>query len=86
MLVSKKKLNSSLVYIYLTMEQLKHHKTRLLVVHLWALSGKSKEENKATAAFLAFLSRTDIQAKWHQDTGYLGVTTAAAKATKKSVL
>ena len=50
---------------------------------LWALSGKSKEENKATAAFLAFLSRTDIQAKWHQDTGYLGVTTAAAKATKK---
>ena len=28
-----------------------------------ALSGKSKEENKATAAFLAFLSKTDIQAK-----------------------
>ncbi|MDC3104132.1 sn-glycerol-3-phosphate ABC transporter substrate-binding protein UgpB [Candidatus Pelagibacter bacterium] len=51
---------------------------------LWALSGKSKEENKATAAFLAFLSRTDIQAKWHQDTGYLGVTTAAAKKTKSS--
>ena len=51
---------------------------------LWALSGKSAEENKGTAAFLAFLSGTDIQAKWHQDTGYLGVTTAAAKKTKSS--
>jgi sn-glycerol 3-phosphate transport system substrate-binding protein len=51
---------------------------------LWALSGKSAEENKGTAAFLAFLSGTDIQAKWHQDTGYLGVTTASAKKTKSS--
>ena len=50
---------------------------------LWALSGKSAEENKGTAAFLAFLSGTDIQAQWHQDTGYLPSTIAASKQTKK---
>jgi sn-glycerol 3-phosphate transport system substrate-binding protein len=50
---------------------------------LWALSGKSAEENKGTAAFLAFLSGTGIQAQWHQDTGYLPSTIAASKQTKK---
>jgi len=45
---------------------------------LWALSGKSAEENKGTAAFLAFLSGTGIQAQWHQDTGYLASTIAAS--------
>ena len=48
------------------------------------LSNFTKGSDAVTAAFLAFLSRTDIQAKWHQDTGYLGVTTAAAKKTKSS--
>ena len=86
MLVSKKKQSSNLVLdTYLTMEQLRHLKTQLLVVHLYGRYLKNlKKRTKQQQHFLAFLSRTDIQAKWHQDTGYLGVTTAAAKKTKSS--
>jgi len=33
---------------------------------------------------LSFLSSTDVQAKWHQDTGYLPITKAAGEATRAS--
>jgi ABC-type glycerol-3-phosphate transport system substrate-binding protein len=36
------------------------------------------------AAFLNFLSSSAIQAKWHQDTGYLPITMAAYDETKAS--
>ena len=36
----------------------------------------------ASPSFLNFLSSTDIQAKWHQDTGYLPITAAAGDKTK----
>lgn len=49
---------------------------------LWVMEGHEAEEYKATAAFLNFLSSTDIQAKWHQDTGYLPITTAAGDKTR----
>ncbi len=49
---------------------------------LWTLSGHDAEEYKGVAAFLNFLSSTDVQAKWHQDTGYLPITLAAAAQTK----
>lgn len=49
---------------------------------LWVMSGHEAEEYKAAADFLNFLSSTDIQAKWHQDTGYLPITTAAGDKTK----
>jgi len=49
---------------------------------LWALSGHEAEEYKGVAEFLSFLSSSDIQAKWHQDTGYLPITTAAYEQTK----
>ncbi|MEP2980879.1 MAG: sn-glycerol-3-phosphate ABC transporter substrate-binding protein UgpB [Lentilitoribacter sp.] len=49
---------------------------------LWVMEGHDAEEYKATAAFLNFLSSTDIQAKWHQDTGYLPITSAAGDKTK----
>ncbi|MVA98943.1 sn-glycerol-3-phosphate ABC transporter substrate-binding protein UgpB [Nitratireductor sp. CAU 1489] len=49
---------------------------------LWVLSGHEPEEYKGVAAFLSFLSTADIQAKWHQDTGYLPITTAAYEKTK----
>jgi len=42
----------------------------------------SDEEYKGVAAFLNFLSTEDIQAKWHQDTGYLPITSAAGEKTK----
>jgi len=51
---------------------------------LWAMAGKSDEEYRAAAAFLNFLSTPDIQAQWHQDTGYLPITMAAYEQTKAS--
>jgi len=49
---------------------------------LWVMAGKTPEEYKGVAAFLNFLSSPVIQAKWHQDTGYLPITMAAAELTK----
>ena len=48
---------------------------------LWVMSGHSADEYKGVAAFINFLSGTDIQAKWHQDTGYLPITIAASEKT-----
>ncbi len=49
---------------------------------LWVLSGHEAEEYKGVAAFMAFLSTSDIQAAWHQNTGYLPITLAAAEQSK----
>lgn len=49
---------------------------------LWVMEGHEAEEYKGVAEFLNFLSSTDIQSKWHQDTGYLPITTAAGEQTK----
>ncbi len=51
---------------------------------LWVMGGKKKDEYKGVAKFLTFLSRPDIQAEWHQATGYLPITMAAYELTKKS--
>ena len=51
---------------------------------LWVFGGKSDEEYKGVAAFFNFLSQTEIQARLHQKSGYLPVTTAAYEATKES--
>ena len=51
---------------------------------LFVMGGKSKEEYKAVAKFLTFLSQPEIQAEWHQTTGYLPITLAAYELTKKS--
>lgn len=48
---------------------------------LWVMEGQTEEEYKGVAAFLNFLSSPEIQAKWHQDTGYLPITQAAADLT-----
>ena len=48
---------------------------------LWVLDGHSADEYKGVGAFLSFLSTADIQAKWHQDTGYLPITSAAYQQT-----
>ncbi len=44
---------------------------------LFAMSGKSDEENAATAAFFEFLTSPEIQYQWHRETGYVPITTAA---------
>ncbi len=51
---------------------------------LWVMGGKSKDEYKAVAKFLTFLSRPEIQAEFHQATGYLPITMAAYELTKQS--
>jgi sn-glycerol 3-phosphate transport system substrate-binding protein len=51
---------------------------------LWAMAGKKPEEYKAVAAFYKYLSDPDVQAKSHQDTGYLPITSAAFGITEKS--
>jgi sn-glycerol 3-phosphate transport system substrate-binding protein len=49
---------------------------------LWVLSGHPKQEYKAVAKFLSFLSKPEIQADWHQFTGYVPITNAAFDLTK----
>lgn len=49
---------------------------------LWVMEGHDEEEYNGVAAFLNFLSSSDIQAAWHQNTGYLPITLAAADQTK----
>jgi len=49
---------------------------------LWVMQGHEDDEYKGVAAFLNFLSSADIQAKWHQDTGYLPITAAAGEKTR----
>jgi sn-glycerol 3-phosphate transport system substrate-binding protein len=51
---------------------------------LWVLQGKPKEEYVGVAKFLTYLASAPVQAKWHQETGYVPVTLAAAKITEES--
>ncbi|MAW87030.1 MAG: sn-glycerol-3-phosphate ABC transporter substrate-binding protein UgpB [Phyllobacteriaceae bacterium] len=49
---------------------------------LWVMTGHEAGEYKGVAEFLNFLSSTDVQARWHQDTGYLPITKAAGDKTR----
>jgi len=49
---------------------------------LWVLTGRPQEEYKGVAKFFAFLSRPEVQAWWHQNTGYLPITQAAYDLSK----
>ena len=51
---------------------------------LWVFSGKKPDEYKGVTKFFSYLSKTDVQAKWHQETGYVPITNAAYDVTKKS--
>lgn len=44
---------------------------------LWVFQGFSDEEYAGIAAFFEYVSDPEVQAKWHQDTGYLPITQAA---------
>ncbi|MFZ5737271.1 MAG: sn-glycerol-3-phosphate ABC transporter substrate-binding protein UgpB [Pseudomonadota bacterium] len=44
---------------------------------LWVLRGRPEAEYKGVAKFFAYLSKPEIQAAWHQHTGYLPITKAA---------
>ncbi|MDX9957998.1 MAG: sn-glycerol-3-phosphate ABC transporter substrate-binding protein UgpB [Spirochaetia bacterium] len=49
---------------------------------LWVFEGKTKYEYEGIADFFSFLSKPESQAQWHQNTGYLPITTAAYELTK----
>jgi len=51
---------------------------------LWVLGGKKPAEYKGVAQFFNYLSQPELQAKWHQETGYVPITNAAADLTKAS--
>jgi sn-glycerol 3-phosphate transport system substrate-binding protein len=49
---------------------------------LWVLRGRPEPEYKAVARFLAYLSQPQVQAEWHQNTGYLPGTQAAYELSR----
>lgn len=51
---------------------------------LWVMAGHDAEEYKGVGEFLSYLSSAEVQAQWHQDTGYLPITAAAGETTRAS--
>ncbi|MCP5072869.1 MAG: extracellular solute-binding protein, partial [Rhodobacteraceae bacterium] len=49
---------------------------------LWALAGHDAEEYKGVAKLMTYLSSPEVQAWWHQETGYVPITTAAYDLSK----
>ncbi len=50
---------------------------------LWVLRDRPRAEYKGVAKFFSFLSKPEVQAAWHQNTGYLPITRAAFELTRK---
>jgi len=51
---------------------------------LWVMNGHKKPEYAGVAKFFAYLTRPEVQAEWHQQTGYVPTTLAAYELTKKA--
>ena len=49
---------------------------------LWVLRDRPHAEYAGVAKFFAFLSKPEVQAAWHQNTGYLPITRAAFDLTR----
>ncbi|RAU16643.1 sn-glycerol-3-phosphate ABC transporter substrate-binding protein UgpB [Nitrincola tibetensis] len=49
---------------------------------LWVLRGHAEQDYAAVAAFFEYLSQAEIQADWHQSTGYLPITQASYDLTQ----
>ncbi|MBT4934397.1 MAG: sn-glycerol-3-phosphate ABC transporter substrate-binding protein UgpB [Rhodospirillaceae bacterium] len=50
---------------------------------LWVLKGHDKGDYKGVAKFMTYLSSPEVQAWWHQETGYVPITKAAYELSKK---
>jgi sn-glycerol 3-phosphate transport system substrate-binding protein len=50
---------------------------------LWVLKARPIGEYRGVARFFAYLSRPEVQARWHQASGYLPVTRAAYELTRR---
>jgi sn-glycerol 3-phosphate transport system substrate-binding protein len=49
---------------------------------VWVLRNRPRDEYKGVARFFGFLSKPQVQAAWHQNTGYLPITRAAFDLTR----
>ena len=49
---------------------------------LWVLRGKPEANYAGVAAFMNYLSTPEVQAWWHQETGYVPITTAASELSR----
>ena len=49
---------------------------------LWVLGGHASDEYKGVAKFMTYLSSPAVQAWWHQETGYVPITTPAYELSK----
>ncbi|MGE4611754.1 MAG: sn-glycerol-3-phosphate ABC transporter substrate-binding protein UgpB [Paracoccaceae bacterium] len=50
---------------------------------LWVLRGKDQGDYKGVGEFMNYLSSAEVQAWWHQETGYVPITTAAYELSKE---
>jgi sn-glycerol 3-phosphate transport system substrate-binding protein len=50
---------------------------------LWVLQGHEPEEYKGVADFFSYLSSPEVQADWHQFSGYLPITQAASDLSQQ---
>jgi sn-glycerol 3-phosphate transport system substrate-binding protein len=50
---------------------------------LWVLQGREAAEYKGVAEFFNYMSSPEVQARWHQETGYVPITTAAYELSKE---
>ncbi len=50
---------------------------------LWVLKGHDQATYKGVAKFMTHLSSPEVQSWWHQETGYVPITTAAYELSKK---
>lgn len=50
---------------------------------LWVVGGLPAAEYRGVARFLAYLASIDVQAFWHQRTGYLPITAAAYELSRR---
>ena len=51
---------------------------------LWVMKGHKPEEYKGVAKFFEFLGKTEQQAWWHTETGYLPISNSALKALQST--
>ncbi|NBC34584.1 MAG: sn-glycerol-3-phosphate ABC transporter substrate-binding protein UgpB [Alphaproteobacteria bacterium] len=50
---------------------------------LWVLDRHETEEYSGVADFFRYLSSPEVQARWHQETGYVPITTAAYELSRE---
>ena len=60
------------------------HHTLIGGAGLWTMAGKKPAEYRAMARFLGWLARPEVQAEWHQRTGYVPLMRASYELTAQT--